>query len=127
MSDEKQATPYGCVTKGFGYVEMSPDVEDQAIHDLFATLITDGYELPPRECCGAPDDASNDIVITCAYGSCDVLYCRCGRNTEAGWGPIGCRCQLEAPAHWRVFERKMISVKKVALPITKKRARQGRG
>lgn len=105
----------------------STQEEDDAIHDLFATLIPDDYVLPPRECCGAEDDASLDIAVACAYDNCDTLYCRCGRSTETGFGRPDCRCQAEGWGHWRVFERKMISVKKVALSNIKRRARQGRG
>jgi hypothetical protein len=105
----------------------SEQEETDAIDDLFATLIPDDYELPPRECCGAPDDAMKDISLPCSAGNCDVLYCRCGRSTESGFGSIGCPCQAENWGHWRVFERKMISVGKIALSTIKKRARRGRG
>lgn len=103
------------------------DKDYDSIDELFADMIPTGYKLPPRPCCGAEDDASYDVARDCAYGNCTVLYCRCGRSTESGYGSIGCRCQLEAPAHWRVFERQMISIKKVGLSTAKKRARQGRG
>lgn len=95
--------------------------EDEQIDDLFATLVD--YELPPRECCGGEDDASLDVLRKCAYGDCSVFYCRCGRSTESGYGSIGCRCQVENWGHWRVFERKMISVGKIALSTKKRRSR----
>jgi len=105
----------------------SKQEEDDAIDDLFATLIPDDYVLPPRECCGTADDASIDIAVDCEKGNCTWLYCRCGRSTQSGYGTFGCSCVENAGGHWRVSERKMISVKKVALSTTKKRARQGRG
>lgn len=122
MTEEEQVAV--CMMAGVRTFS-SEEEETDAIDDLFATLVPDDYVHPLRECCGVSDDESFDIdiVIRCAYGNCDVLYCRCGRNTESGWGPVGCPCQLEAPAHWRVFERKMISVGKVALSTKKRRGR----
>ena len=122
MTEEEQAAV--CMMAGVRTFS-SEEEETDAIDDLFATL--GDHVLPPRECCGIEDDASYDTGVDCAYGNCTVLYCRCGRSTESGYGSIGCRCQLEAPAHWRVFERQMISIRKIALSTTKKRARQGRG
>lgn len=97
--------------------------EDQLeCEDTFLHL-PQGYVLPPRECCGSPDDGVTDIEVPCITGDCTVLYCRCGRSTESGWGRIGCRCQAESSGHWRVFERQMISVGNVALSTRKRRGR----
>ena len=100
--------------------------EEQAeLYDEFTRPST--HDIPFRECCGVKDDAKTDVEIPCITGDCTVLYCRCGRSTESGYGSIGCRCQMESSGHWRVFERQMISTRKIALSTAKKRARRRRG
>lgn len=125
MTEEEQAALYQQEMEGFLTNGMDYEAETAAIDDLSATLVPDDYEFPPRECCGVFDDESfdTDIALPCAYGNCHVIYCRCGRSVESGYGRPDCRCQDDNWGHWRVFERKMISVRKVALSITKKRGR----
>lgn len=107
-------------------VEMSEEdsLEDD-LRDFFG--VPKDYVLPPRECCGAPDDTSLDFPVYCKYADCVTLYCRCGRDTGSGWGLVNCPCRVDDSSHLRTFEMKMLTVKNVALPSIKKKARRRRG